>query len=329
MIQFVIILSDFPKAHHIEQGYPLVDFVSTFQRHSDIRVYHVSDLPVVTSIETRYLFVALPTSLHKDLLVRIRFHQLYLYDYHDSHILNWQNSDKDWLISVADGYFKTSYYRDQREPLPLHSLPIRLRGVPWLFRNLNIPAPWRRFDVFFLGTPTSWHDEAGPYHQRVEWLQEISGKYRFYGGLTDHVSYPRSNYQDFDNIDALYHRWNRIDFRLYYFAMLQAKIALLPTGHSRWTYRHYEAMSAGCIPLSTDIRQLEVFITFPMETMLIVNDHQSVTSVIDKVLRNLSDYTDWIQINKRHLQTFIGPNGKYSAKAPKAWERFVGQLSST
>ncbi len=321
-----IILSTAPKHHKTEQGFPLVNFVGTFLPPTEFTVLRTSDLEASTQIETHYLFLGIPTTLSKTHLVNIHYKKLILFDYGDSHELGWTADQKAWLGLLSVGYFKTSFYNTQIEILPLRTLPLHFRNIPWLLQRPIRKLNHRRWDCFFIGNPTYFTLPDGSYDQRIEWLSEIKGHYSFFGGLQDHPNYPRQANRE--NIHQLYFLFNPFDFRLFFWCLRHSKIALLPTGHSRWTYRHFEAMLAGCIPLSTDIHGLQTFIPMPVTTMTIAKDHEKISPLIDQILSRLSDYQDWIQFNKTHVHQYLNNYAQYDKKHPFAWEQFMEQLCS-
>ncbi len=86
-------------------------------------------------LDTDWLFVGLPTSVHGEHLRNIRFRRLILYDSSDYREIYWTDSDTELLLCHTDICLKTYRRRDSDYPCRVGLLPIKR---PPLNNRLNL-----------------------------------------------------------------------------------------------------------------------------------------------------------------------------------------------
>jgi hypothetical protein len=206
-----------------------------------------------------------------------------------------------------------------------------------LYRRVTGRPHRRHHDVCFFGSPTriaeSKDGQLVPYDQRVEWLLELTrpeSPFSLFGGLAP----ARSERHQFAELQSKYGdlariTWarRRINFFSYFYHLCCSKVALVPAGNARWTYRHYEAIYAGAAVVSTDFRQCDLLVPLPQNGILMVPDHAPVTPAVAEAMRWHSECPDRLEENRRFLETYF-THGRFSRKKPAAFERLVAQLDS-
>ncbi|MGE4169919.1 MAG: hypothetical protein AB7F28_04290 [Candidatus Margulisiibacteriota bacterium] len=325
MSEFAVVLSDKVGDALNEQGYTLIHFLKVFFKSSDVQVVSTQDVRQLRP--TTWLFLFLPSSLVPDNLAGLRFKHLVLCDYLDSIILSGYTTDNlSNFRKLACGYLRTAYRRDINYGIPMGTLPLRMPTV--LQHQWGIPVKSlarRQFDAIFLGVPTYNSESGVAYHQRVEWLLELVGKCRFFGGLLDSPTYPRADLEAiFGDLSAIYFKGKPLSPFLFSHYLRQSKVALLPTGHSRWTYRHYEAVYAGCVPVSTDVAGIQTFVPLPTAAVM-VPDHAPLLPTLRAILADLAGYQDFVNQHLTEMSRWLH-RGQFSQKQPEALHRFMAQL---
>ena len=173
--------------------------------------------------------------------------------------------------------------------------------------------------------------ESDPKYIRVNWLEEISShnKFSFEGGffmrgksaqvLKDKAS---------DSIKILLFKKGRINFFSYFNMMLNSKSTLTPPGNALWSYRHYESIYAGAIPISADFRHARMLVPLPMDGMIHIRNGNSVTRGVEKALQKLTDRPCIIKENLDFVEEYL-TNGLYDKNKKRLLERFMKQINRT
>jgi hypothetical protein len=329
MAIFTIIISDKKNTGKNEQGFPLVGFLSIYFKPTQINILHVSDLQNTSHITTKYLFIIIPTSLKPTQLKNISYEKVFLADYGDGTEPCWYYTDINEVLKITNTYFKTSRIKKNKYDLDIKLLPLKLRPISVKRYGILPPKTLekRKFDINFIGAPTYLEKQNKKYNQRIEWLREVSSKYKFYGGLINSAAFPKERLEkEFGNMNNIY--FNR-KYPLSHFAFFQtlhnSKIALVPTGHSRWTYRHYEAICCRCALISNDIKGTDLLIPLPTENMPIVSDHEPISSYIDNILENPHINNKIVEKNFAFINQYL-KNGYYCKSRKKTIEKFLDQL---
>ena len=311
-------------------------FLTAYFGRSNVQLLRPSELlDRKAKLKTDMLFVGIPTHLNAQHLAGIKFNQLVLYDASDDNKLNFGFSDRPFLESQTDVCLKN--WRDDRwqETLKIALLPIK--RPPWnnrLRNALNLEslgksfgrATQKCFDVGFVARPTG----SLTTNQRLRWLVEISTNrpdFKLWGGLVGD-SYMREVAEKEVPSAILQNLWlnkKKIGFQSYFAGLRQSKVALAPSGYAPWTYRHFEAIYAGCVVVSNDLSHYEFLVPFPRETMVEVGDQESVTPAIDRALSMLDKSPNIAHENRKYLGRWLD-RGKYSHKCKDTLDRFFGQL---
>ncbi len=301
-----------------------------------LKTYHAGAVRMVSPSQARsgatceVLFVGMPTELRKDDFARIRYRQLVLFDYQDP-VHFYIDEQTEFLRGLTDRYLKVWNESHWKTPWTLGTLPIRRQArlplyLRWLgFRSaLGSKPPARDIDVSFLGAPTGLDPES----QRVQWLREIAasgGRFRFWGGLATTARMRADMVAGGLDGTGIYHDGGRLSYNAFFDVMRRSKAVLTPKGNARWSYRHYEAIYAGAIPISCDMRTTTLFIPLPLDGMVHVPDGAPVLDKIDAGIV-LADTSDCRERNIAFLERYL-ERGDYSRRKPELLERFTGQLS--
>jgi hypothetical protein len=333
MSQFTIIAAD-ERCGRGARGLNLQRFLRIYHGRRAVRMMSTADLLQGPPLETEILFIGLPTRLCRQHLARVRYRQAVLFDYHDCPGPAWIDSDQELLRSLTDHYLKPWVEDEWDYGLRMGVLPIRrhfkLKAcVGWqsMCRRLGRRPPDRIHDVVFVGEAT-----AGPQdpHQRIEWIREIrraSRPYAFWGGIAARPAVRPVLEQQFVDFPQLCYQPGRVDFLTYYSQLRRARVALAPAGNAPWSYRHYEAIYAGALLVSTDFRHVRTLIPLPQDRMIHVPHGESVLPAIDQALNLSAQSTDWPARNVAYLEQFLH-YGDYCRTKPLLRERFFDQLSN-
>lgn len=286
-------------------------------------------------LETDWLFVGLPTSFGKDHLAKIQFRRLVLYDSTDMHGVNFGASDTDCLLGETNVCLKN--FRDHRWQFPFHIGFLPIKRPPFnnrLHTALRI-ADWKgrtgrrlekNFDVGFVARPTGSIET----NQRLRWMVELKRErpdLSLWGGLVGGDKW-RETFQTHPDAVALESCWlnrRKIGFFQYFDGLCQSKVALAPSGYAPWTYRHFEAMYARCMVVSSDLSHYEFLIPFPRERMVEVADGESVVPAIEKALAMLEDAPQIVEENLAYLNRWLDA-GLYSRQRQGTLDRFMGEI---
>lgn len=298
--------------------------------------YHGRAVKVVSTAELKdgtrscdVLFVCLPTALGKDDLARVRYRHLAVFDYEDTHKIL-LDGHSQFLTGLTDRYLKVWNEPGWPVPWKFGVLPIRRHArLPLYLRYLGVKKafgakpPEREWDVTFLGAPTGQDTHS----QRVEWLKEIrdaGAKYRFWGGLAaspdDRLRLAAAGLEG----AGLIYEGGRVGYTTFFDMMRKSKVVLAPKGNAPWSYRHYEAIYAGAIPVSCDLRNVTTLIPLPLDGMVHVPDGTSVLPRIEEALA--AQRPELLRDNIAFLERYLS-YGAYSRGKPALMDRFLGQLT--
>ena len=288
-----------------------------------------------STLKTDWLFIGLPTTLNAPHLANIQFNRMALYDASDTNELNFEFSDREFLTSQTDVCLKN--WRDDRwnETMKIGLLPIK--RPPWNNRlrtalNLeSIKQPFVRkqtktYDVGFVARPTG----SLTTNQRLRWLVEIKQErpnWKLWGGLVGGAYMKKVAQQEVapEVLDALWLNKKKIGFLSYFAGLRHSKVALAPSGYAPWTYRHFEALYAGCMVVSNDLSHYDFLIPFPRDTMVEVGDREAVVPAIERALTLLENSPTIVDENRKTLDRWLD-RGKYSRRCPDTLDRFFGQI---
>ena len=129
-------------------------------------------------------------------------------------------------------------------------------------------------------------------------------------------------------LDALWLNKKKIGFLSYFAGLRQSKVALAPSGYAPWTYRHFEAMYAGCMVVSNDLSHYDFLIPFPRDTMVEVGDREAVVPAIERALTLLENSPTIVDENRKTLDRWL-ERGKNYRRCPDPPDSFFGQSSCT
>ena len=332
MMRFLIVRAEY-RCGRGARGLNLQRFLSIYHGHRAVRMISADDLLRGPSLATDVLFIGMPTSLTRNHLAKVRFRQAVLFDYHDTPRPAWLNSDRDLLLSVTDQYFKTWVEPGSNGGLRLGVLPIRRHAKLTLcvqFQNI-----WERlfgdherrrlYDVVFLGNATAVDNS---HHERINWLREIqqaNGRFSFWGGIAARPDMRERLRREYGDLAGILYPKARADFVTYYHRLGRSRVALAPGGNAPWTYRHYEAIYAGAVLVSTDFRHIRTLIPLPLDRMVHVAGRASVLPAIEQALRMREADPGIAAENVLFLERYLH-RGDYSKGKPELMDRFLAQL---
>jgi hypothetical protein len=335
MKPFLVVMSEMPGHGRGVNGRTLVQFLRTFAGFGAVGACSADDLLRGASADT--VFLGLPSPVTDRHLARLRFRRLVLFDLHDHHYPLWTEANRRLLLDASGLYLKV--WNDERWDfgVTMGLAPIRRYGklrlalqAGRLRRALGLADPPHRFDVLFLGAATGRdrHVQAvAPLpNERVQWLLELRDHGRhlqLWGGLLERTVTPelRRRYGELDGFTIR----GKVPFRAYFRALQQSRVALTPEGNAPWSYRHYEAIYARSLIVTTDFRPLRTLIPLPSDGMVHVEAGQPVLPAIERALALRRERPELLEENVRFLERYL-ERGMYSRRRPELWERFTAQL---
>jgi len=340
MPRFLIVRSTIAAGHGV-RGSNLLRFLRIFHGRHAVEIVDARDLERGPVRQTDVLLLGLPTDLRPECLSRVRFRQVALFDYRERPGPSWTPETEHWLRSLTDIYLKAWVEDSWDDGLRWGALPIRRHPIlTWhvmllhrLFRGSYPNLCQRDHDVSFLGNCTSLNLGQGAaqrYHQRVEWLQEIQRsekQFTFWGGLQASDDKQTQLSQEYEGLSSLMAPSGRLFFSRFFYNLLRSKVVLTPAGNARWSFRHYEAIYAGAMLVSTDFRSVRTLIPLPLDDMMHVADHAPVVPVIETALERLAKDPDLPRRNVEFLETFL-QDGDYHRNKPQLMDEFLSQLSA-
>ena len=200
-----------------------------------------------------------------------------------------------------------------------------------LFKKHSCSDHKREYDTSFFGNINiGWlHEYKGTLHNpRILWLKQIldSPDHSFHGGLIINKRNLNQHHSStFDQIPNSLHLKGRINFVLYFNSMLSARTVLAPPGNARWSYRHYESIYAGAIPITSEFHDTSMLIPLPNSGLAHVGKGESVITALDYALKLRQDNKSIIYNNITHLEQYL-TNGIYNKHNNLLIKRFINQL---
>ncbi len=338
MLRFLIVQSD-AKCGRGARGANLLRFLRTFHARDAVEMIETRDLERGPVRETELLFLGMPTALQPHHLTKVRFRQAALFDYSDVGGPAWSPGAETWLRSLTDIYLKPWVEESWGFGLRWGVLPIRrYPGLKWhvkllrgLFRGRYPDLCQRDHDVSFLGNCTAYRgvDSNHRYYQRIDWLREMhqSGRrFSFWGGLQMSAASQARLQIEFEDLPTLLTPSGRLLFSQFFYNLLRSKIVLTPSGNARWSYRHYEAIYAGALLVSTDFRLTRTLIPLPLDNVLHVADHAPVVPAIEAALERRAREPSLTRQNIDFLEMYL-QDGDYHRCKPRLMDDFLSQLN--
>lgn len=320
------------------RGRNLELFLKEYYGSSSVTTIRVEKLSGSRSYQTDHLFIGIPSMVSRNDLKKISFKKIHLFDYGDHEKVIWGNTDKELLVSMTKSYLKPWTQKNWGDEFNWGTLPIRRHK--WLsfcfkFHNLVKSSPCKNLerpvDTTFLGNPVvSWQETSGTKNKniRIQWLEEISKNHQlsFSGGFFMRgANAKRMQEQASKNLKRLFLNKGRAHFVSYFNLMLKAKSVLAPPGNALWSYRHYEAIYAGSIPVSGDFRGADTLIPLPMQGMVHVGKGESVVPHIQRSLQIIKDNPRLTTENLAFIERYM-TNGLYDRKKSLLIQRFMSQI---
>ena len=340
MPRFLIVQTD-SKCGRGARGANLSQFLRVFHGRRAVEMLSTRDLERGPVRDTDVLLLGMPTALRPEHLTKVRFRQAALFDYSDIGGPAWTPDSEAWLRSLTDLYLKPWVEDSWDFGLRWGVLPIRrYPGLTWhvkllrgLFRGRFPDLCSRDHDVSFLGNCTAYRgvDSNQRYYQRVEWLRELqrSGKqHSFWGGLQLSNANRVRLQPEFEDLPALMAPSGRLLFSQFFYNLLRSKVVLTPAGNARWSYRHYEAIYAGAMLVSTDFRSTRTLIPLPLDNMLHVADHAPVVPAIEAALERRTREPDLPRQSIEFLEQFL-QDGDYHRRKPRLMDEFLAQWNGS
>jgi len=315
MLKFTIIGGD-PLLGRNEQGVGLHEFLSVFDNRVISEFISVSDLAHHHTIATDILVIFGPSPIDPSVLTKITYSALYFAEYSDHDTPHFDLPQR--FATSFEAVLAASRPKVTNYPHPIKLLPLRFNPIPGI-AQLTPPQWLRPWDASFVGAPTRLKNT---YCQRYDWVKECNqtrSSLRIRAGILKNSMPPPH-----EDIDQLEHPL--LGPSLYHLLMRLSKIALCPTGNARWTYRHYEALQAGCVVVSTDIRETELLIPLPIDRMILVPDHAQLLPYIERAMLVRNDHPDWIQQNQTDMNQYLEHN-QYNRNRPKVLDLFLSQFN--
>jgi hypothetical protein len=328
MKKYLIVMAD-GRSGRGTRGLNLYWFLKTFHGGA-VQVVSTADLRKGATYACDFAFVGLPTELRKEDLARVSYRRLAVFDYEDTVNILLDESSQ-FLSGLTDRYLKVWNEPGWPAPWKFGVLPIRRQArlplyLRWLafWRALGTRDPERDYDVTFLGAPTGQEARS----QRVRWMQEIrdtESEFTFWGGLVASPSDRERLTAAGIDVPPLLYEGGRIPYGEFFELMRRSRIVLTPKGNAPWSYRHYEAIYAGAIPVSCDLTNVTTLIPLPLNGMVHVADDAPVVPKIEEALALIQRKPLVLDSNREFLEQFL-TYGDYSRKKPELLHRFESSL---
>jgi hypothetical protein len=337
MKKFLVVMSELPGHGRGVNGRTLVQFLRTYAGFGAVGCCSADDLLSGRAPAAETVFLGLPSPVTDRHLARLRGRHLVLFDLSDWHHPLWTDANRELLRGASGLYLKA--WSDARWDfgLPVGVAPIRRYGklrlaleTDRLRRALGFSDPACRFDVLFLGAATMRDpggiDPALVPNQRVDWLLEVRTQgthLQLWGGLLGATMAPwlRQRYGDLSEFTLR----EKVPFRKYFGALRRSRVALTPEGNAPWSYRHYEAIYARAVVVTSDLRPIQTLIPLPNDGMVHVEPGQPVLPAIERALVLRRERPELLEENLAFLERYL-ERGMYSRRRPLLWERFLAQL---
>src|SRR5512138_548477 len=337
MKKYLVVMSQMPGHGRGVSGRTLLGFLRTYAGHRAVAACSAADLLDGSAPAAETVFLGLPSPVTDRHLARLRSRRLVLFDLHDHHYPLWSAENEPVLRRASPLYLKC--WNDERWDfgIGMGLAPIRRYGklrlaleLGRLRRALGLAEPRHRYDVLFLGAATGGETrgqgQAEVPNQRVKWLLELRDAghgLHHWGGLLERTISPelRARHGDLSGFTIR----GKVPFRRYFHALRTSRVALTPEGNAPWSYRHYEAIYARSLIVTSDFRPIRTLIPLPNDGMIHVGPHEPVLPAIERALRLREERPELLEENVRFLERWLD-RGMYSRRRPDLWERFVAQL---
>lgn len=308
-------------------------FLVAYSGRSSVRILTPKNLLLGDKLSTNWLFVGLPTNLSKEHLKKIRYCRIILYDSSDFDGINFDYSDRQLLLSHTDTCLKT--WRNHKWNLDLNVglLPIKrpplnnkLRYAVYrdtILCSVGLRSRVKQHDVCFVGRPT----DISEGNSRTRWLLELkrqSPELRLWGGLVGGREWSKERLDNKQR--SLWLDTKKIGFRKYYRGLSLSKVALTPRGFAPWTYRHYEAVYARTMIVSTCLSDYEFLVPLPTKGIFTVKDNEPVVPAVEKAIALYDQSPEILEENVENLERWISRN-RYSRSRPILLDRFFEQIN--
>lgn len=350
-----MVLADAP-ATRVDRGETLVKFLRRYER--SVRVVTTMALEAGPPLTADVVFVGCPTGLTPRGIERLPAGRLVAFDYFDEPAPMREApalAAAGALEALGARHLKT--HRERVPPRwaePAHTYGLRVGLLPIRYnaavaagwRRHRASAPWRRvrralgaverpWDVSLHGSVTYLERPApkgiGPtrYEQRIDWMREL----RTHPEWTQWGALHPVPYRTVADVmaahgpqaAALFDDGPRLAFAEYFRRMTRTRVALCPTGHARWTYRHVESVYAGCEVVSTDLTGIDTLVPAPLEAMTLVADHAPVAPAVFEALARWDEREARRRGAIDQLQQWLD-GGRFVAGKRRAFEAFLDQL---
>jgi hypothetical protein len=335
-----------------DQSDPRVPGVAPLQRFLEAyepgrtHVLQAAELDSGPEHDTDTLLIALPSALTPQRLTRLRARHVALFDFFDAPAPAWLDSDQALLRDAAPLLLKTTVVDGLDVGLDVGVLPMPLSPkLGQTLRARRALAPWfaarrlarggrRRWDLALQGSAT-YEDGVGPdgrprrYHQRIDWLREVRARpdWRFWGGLYPLPYCPIEQIEaDCGPVRALLDKASRLRIHEFFDRMADTRVALAPMGHTRWTYRHIEAVYAGCEVVSGDLRGVHTLPALPTAQMTLVPDRAPIAPAVDEALARWGERAERRAAARERLESQLHL-GRWSRTRTEPYERFRQALA--
>ncbi len=343
---YLVVLSDADPSR-VDRGETLVKFLRLWERR--VEVLTTADLLAGPARRAEVVFVGTPTGFSAAHAARIRANHTVTFDYFDEPAPFLAESNAEFLRQWSARHLKTHRLHAAYDGLPIGLLPIRYNGavhgawrrhraavLPRMFRRVSGRAerPW---DVSLQGSTTFLQQETGPgepprrYEQRVEWLRELRRhtEWSQWGGLVELPYRTRADVMADHGADAgtLFAEGPRIPFGEYFRRMTRTKVALCPTGHARWTYRHVESVYAGCEVVSTELRGIETLVPAPLSAFTCVPDGAPIAPAVQVALERFAERRDRREDALAQVEQWLS-GGRFSPRRDRPYAAFRAQLGT-
>jgi len=283
-------------------------------------------------MQTDFLMVGVPTLLNKEHLQGVRYKKLVLYDSSDHDGINFLYSDESFLVSQTDLCLK--HYRDSRWTLPMRIGLLPIKRPPmnnrlyWKLRQQRrckpIGSTERPYDVGFVARPTGDIES----NLRLRWWVEIvqqSPDLRRWGGLVGDQKW-RDTFAESDVPEGCWMGQKKVHFSQYFDGLQRSKVALAPPGYAPWTFRHYEAIYAGCMVVTTDLRHYEFLVPLPEESLVQLDHDESIVDGVRRAVKLAEVEPDRIIFARRKLDRWLDL-GRYRKSCTDTLDRFMAGLA--
>ena len=341
MTPFLIIQSDSDAGRGV-RGRSLYWFLTAYFGRRRVKIISSDQLLRSDGITADTVFVGCPSNIGAVHLANLRYRRLVLFDLTDRDSLQLEGSDRQLLTSLTDHYQKA--WVDQRWDfgMTMGMAPVRRPAkMPLLLRADRLrrwpsrgQRPDKVYDVAFLGKPTRpfvrKDGDDVPYYQRVEWLLEIEQaepRLSRWGGLLPTERHQQSIQELYGDITGISCE-QKVSFPRYFRALEESKVALCASGRAPWTYRHYEAIYAGAVVATTDMRSIDTLVPLPNEGMIHIADHKPVVPAIRQAIALGEQLPEIIDDNIAFLERYLS-RGAYSRRRPELLDRFMAQLPTS